>query len=288
MEVGVQMFPSAESMAPADFACTAESLGFESVFFPDHTHTPVPADDANDTTPAYYRTVMDPLIAMAAAATATSSIKVGAAVCLVVQREPISLAKQVATLDQISGGRIVLGVGAGSDLAEMGNHGATSANRYALLRERIEAMTQIWTQEVAEYHGDHVEFGPMWSEPKPIQRPRPPILVGGGGPGVLSRVIEYGDGWIPFRSGSGTFEERPTGDVEEFEDQLNRRMSTLRTMAGDAGCPPVTVTLFNACPHPRAVERYRDMGIDRIIFWLPTASASDTSRTLRGLSALID
>lgn len=288
MEFGVQMFPSAESMTPADFACAAENLGFESVFFPDHTHTPVPNDDASDPTPAYYRTVMDPLIAMAAAATVTTSIKVGAAVCLVVQREPIALAKQVATLDQISGGRIILGVGAGSNLAEMGNHGATSANRYVLLRERIEAMTQIWTQELAEYHGKHVEFGPMWSEPKPIQRPRPPILVGGGGPGVLSRVIAYGDGWIPFRAGTGTFEERPTGDVEEFEDQLSKRICTLRTMAGDSGRPPVTVTLFNSCPHPRAIERYRHMGIDRVVFWLPTAPAAETERTLERLSTLLD
>ncbi len=283
----MQMFPSAESMAPAEFASVAETLGFESVFFPDHTHTPVPTNNAEWSSPAYYRTVMDPLIAMAAAVTATTSIRVGSAVCLVVQREPIALAKQVATLDQISGGRIILGVGAGSDLAEMGNHGATETNRYALLRERIEAMTQIWTHDVAEYHGEHVDFGPMWSEPKPIQQPRPPILVGGGGPGVLNRVVAYGDGWIPFRSGTGTFQDRPTGEVEEFEDQLNERILRLRTMSGDAGRPPATVTLFNSCPHPRAIERYRDMGIDRIVFWLPTASASDTSRTLERLSTLL-
>jgi probable F420-dependent oxidoreductase len=286
---GVQFFPSAESVSPADFACAAEERGFESVFFPDHTHVPVGGASgwpSGADVPEYYRTVMDPLVVLGAVAAATKSIRLGTAVCLVAQRDPIILAKQIATLDQLSGGRVVFGVGAGWNAEEMHNHGTDPASRFTLVRERIEAMTAIWTQDEAAYHGKLVRFGPLWSWPKPVQRPRPPVLLGGGGPRVLDRVVAYADGWIPYRDGTEQVTDRVSGDVEDFEPELAWRVRVLQEKAQAAGRSRMPVTLFNPCPHRAALERYQQMGIDRLVFWLPTEGRAATLRTLDRLTAL--
>ena len=287
---GVQFFPSAESISPVEFACAAEERGFESVFFPDHTHTPVGGASgwpSGAGVPEYYRTVMDPLVVLGAVAAATTSIRLGTAVCLVAQRDPIILAKQIATLDQLSRGRVVFGVGAGWNDEEMHNHGTDPSHRFTLLRERIEAMTVIWTQEEATYSGKLVHFAPLWSWPKPVQRPRPPVLLGGSGPRVLDRVTAYADGWIPYRDGTDQVTDSGSGDIEDFEPELARRIRVLQEKAAAAGRSQIPVTLFNPCPHRAALERYRQMGIDRLVFWLPTEGRAATLRTLDGLAALV-
>ncbi|MGI6873384.1 MULTISPECIES: LLM class F420-dependent oxidoreductase [Amycolatopsis] len=281
MEAGVQFFPSADSISPVGFARAAEDRGFGSVFFPDHTHVPVGADS-----PGYYRTVFDPLVTLGAVAASTTRIRIGTAVCLVPQRDPVVLAKQIATLDQLSRGRLLLGVGAGSDADELRNHGTDPGRRFAVLRERLAAMTAIWTQDEAAYHGEFVRFGPLWSWPKPVQRPRPPVLLGGMGPRVLERVVAFADGWMPYRAGTDQVTDPPPGAVEDFEPVLARRVEELRKRAGDAGRADIPVTLFNACPHPAALDRYADMGIDRVVFWLTTSDEATTLRGLDGLAAL--
>ena len=288
---GVQFFPSAQSISPVEFASAAEERGFESVFFPDHTHVPVGGASgwpSGAGVPEYYRTVMDPLVSLGAVAAATTSIRLGTAVCLVAQRDPIILAKQIATLDRLSGGRVVFGIGAGWNDEEMHNHGTDPSQRFTLLRERIEAMTAIWTQDEATYSGKLVHFAPLWSWPKPAQRPRPPVLLGGGGPRVLDRVIAYADGWIPYREGTDQVTDRGSGDVEDFEPELTRRIRVLQEKAAAAGRNQIPVTLFNPCPHRAALERYRQMGIDRLVFWLPTEGRTATLRTLDGLAALVE
>jgi probable F420-dependent oxidoreductase len=286
---GVQFFPSADSTTPVEFACAAEERGFESVFFPDHTHVPVGGASgwpSGTGIPEYYRTVMDPLVALGAVAAATTSILLGTAVCLVTERDPIILAKQIATLDQLSRGRVVFGVGAGWNDEEMHNHGSDPRQRFTLLRERIEAMTTIWTQDEAAYSGKLVSFASLWSWPKPVQRPRPPVLLGGSGPKVLDRVVAYGDGWIPYREGTDQVTGDISGDVEDFEAELTWRVRVLQEKAAAAGRGRIPVTLFNPCPHRAALERYQQMGIDRLVFWLPTDGKAATLRTLDSLAAL--
>ncbi|MFF3569186.1 LLM class F420-dependent oxidoreductase [Nocardia jiangxiensis] len=291
ISAGVQFFPSADSIGPAEFAAAAEDRGFESVFFPDHTHVPVgggvPGWSSGADLPEYYRTLLELVVVLAAAVAVTTRIRVGSAVCLVPQRDPIILAKQVATLDQLSHGRMVLGVGAGSNPEELHNHGTHPDRRFAVLRERIEAMTAIWAQPEAAYHGEFVRFRSLWSWPKPVQRPRPPILLGGSGPRVLDRVVAYADGWMPFREGTQQITDHPSGEIEDFEAGLAARIRALRDKASAAGRPHLPVTLFNACPHPAALERYRAMGIERVVFWLPTQDATATLRTLDELTPLV-
>ena len=149
-------------------------------------------------------------------------------------------------------------------------------------------MTAIWTQDEATYSGKLVHFAPLWSWPKPAQRPRPPVLLGGGGPRVLDRVIAYADGWIPYREGTDQVTDRGSGDVEDFEPELTRRIRVLQEKAAAAGRNQIPVTLFNPCPHRAALERYRQMGIDRLVFWLPTEGRTATLRTLDGLAALVE
>src|SRR3954471_13443147 len=182
-------------MRPVDLGRAAEERGFESVFFPEHSHIPVSRDTPWPTggdLPLEYSHALDPFVAMTAVAATTANLRIGTAICLVAQRDPIILAKQIASLDHLSGGRFLFGVGAGWNVEEMRNHGTDPATRWKLVRERVEAMTAIWTRDQASYHGDLVDFDPIWSWPKPAQRPRPPVLVGGGGPTVLKRVLSYG------------------------------------------------------------------------------------------------
>jgi probable F420-dependent oxidoreductase len=200
MKFGVLMFATDTSIGVVELARAAEERGMESLFLPEHSHIPVcrntPFPGGGDL-PEEYRRALDPLIGLAAAAAATSTLRVGTGVCLVVQRDPIQLAKEVASLDLISGGRFLFGIGAGWNLEEMADHGTDPSRRFTLLRERVAAMKQIWAHDEAEFHGSLVDFDPMWQWPKPVQRPHPPILLGGHGPRALERVVEYADEWFP-------------------------------------------------------------------------------------------
>ena len=200
MDFGVSYFPTDESIEPAEMAQLCEQRGFESMFVTDHTHIPAsretPYPAGGDLPPEYAR-IHDPFVALATAAQATETIKLGTAVCLLVERDPIVTAKQAASIDALSGGRFLFGVGAGWNREEMANHGTDPRTRMKLLAERVEAMKAIWTQDEASYHGRFVDFDRIWSWPKPAQAPHPPVLVGGNGPTVLDRAEAFGDAWFP-------------------------------------------------------------------------------------------
>ena len=200
MKFGASMFFTDYSMTPAELARALEERGFDIVWAPEHSHIPLsrktPFILGGDLPKRYYD-VMDPFVTLTAAAAATKTLKLGTGVCLIAQRDPIQTAKLVASIDQVSGGRFVFGVGNGWNQDEMENHGTVFATRHKLARERIEAMKAIWTQPKAEYHGEFVDFDPMMAWPKPVQKPHPPILVGGAFPYSARRAVRYGDGWMP-------------------------------------------------------------------------------------------
>ena len=263
LKIGLSTFPTDYSMPPAALALAAEERGFESVFFPDHTHVPVKLTSAfpdGGEVPIAYKHGIDPLVAMAAAAAVTSRIRLGTGVCLVVQRDPIILAKQVASIDHCSNGRVELGVGAGWSAEEMANHGTDFSTRWTLLRERVEAMREIWTKDEAEYSGSLVSFGPIWCWPKPKQRPAPPVLIGGSGPKTLERVVRYGDGWIPPLAW--------VGDLAE-------RIATLRRLAAEAGRGPLPVTVMGVKGRPELIRELEGIGVSRVVISLPAAGPDE-------------
>lgn len=245
MKFGVLMFATDTSMSVVDLGRAAEERGMESLFLPEHSHIPLsrrtPFPGGADL-PEEYRRSIDPLVGLAAVASVTSTLLLGTGVCLVVQRDPIQLAKEISTLDLISGGRVLCGVGAGWNLEEMADHGTDPARRFALLRERIEAMKEIWTREEAEFHGSLVDFDPMWQWPKPVQRPHPPIMLGGHGPRAIERVVDYADEWFP------TAWRDPA--------ELGARIALLQAMAADRGRGPVPVGVFGVPRDVAAIERY--------------------------------
>jgi probable F420-dependent oxidoreductase len=248
MDFGASMFFTDYAMTPAALAQALESRGFESVWAPEHSHIPLsrqsPWPGGGDL-PKQYFDVMDPFVTLTAAAMATKTLKIGTGVCLVVQRDPIQTAKLVASIDQVSGGRFLFGIGVGWNAEEMADHGTTDfKGRHKLARERIEAMKAIWTQTKPEYHGDLVDFGPMMTWPKPVRKPHPPVIVGGAFPHAARRAVRYGDGWIPL---AGRAE---SGDVITH-------ISQFRQLLAEAGrspdsCPVATGALVRGPLHGRA------------------------------------
>ena len=263
MKFGVQMFPTDYAIHPADLARAVEERGFDSLFFPEHTHIPTSRKTpwpGGAELPEQYRHTHDPFVALGAAAAVTSRILLGTGICLVMQRDPITLAKEVASLDFISDGRFLLGIGGGWNEDEMNNHGTKYSQRWKILRERILAMKEIWTKDEAEFHGEFVDFDPIWSWPKPKQSPHPPILVGGSGPRTLDRVLEYGDGWMPIGGRS---------------DQLPGMISELRERSAAAGRGHIPVSIFGCPPRPDIIGNYEQMGAERVIFGLPAGPAEE-------------
>ena len=262
MKFGVTIFPTDYSIGPAELARAAEERGFESLFFPEHTHIPTSRRTpwpGGGELPMEYSHSLDPFVALSAAATATEHLLVGTGVCLVIERDPITLAKEVASLDFISRGRLLFGIGAGWNLEEMENHGTNPPQRWKLMREQILAMKTIWTQDEAEFHGRFVNFDPIWSWPKPAQKPHPPVLVGGDGPHALQRVVEYGDGWMPIT----VVLQRPLSDC----------IAELNRLAAEAGRGPIPVSVFGAASRLEVIQHYAELGVERCVFWLPPAPA---------------
>jgi probable F420-dependent oxidoreductase len=262
------MFATADAIAPAELGVLAEEHGFESLFLPEHTHIPASRRSpypGGGELPSEYWSSFDPFVALATVAQATERLQVGTGVCLVVERDPIVTAKEVASLDMLSRGRFLFGVGAGWNREEMESHGTDPSTRFALMRERIEAMKAIWTEEEAEYHGRHVDFAALWSLPKPVQQPHPPVLVGGSGPGVLDRVLAYGDEWMPIASSV------------DATDALLARVAELRERAADAGRGEVPVTAFGAPPKREVLERYAEGGIHRAVIFLPSKGRDEVA-----------
>ena len=275
MDFGVATFPTDESPGPAELARMCEERGFESLFFPEHTHIPASRETpypAGGELPREYSHMLDPFVALAAAAAVTERIELGTGIVLVIERDPIVTAKEVATLDVVSGGRVLFGVGAGWNLEEMRNHGTDPERRFGILRERVEAMKAIWTHDEAEYHGKHVDFGPIWAWPKPVRAPHPPVLVGGMGDGALDRVVAFGDEWMPNRVGS--------------PEELAGRVDDLQRRAAAAGRGRIPVRLFGAKAEPRAIDRLRGAGVDAALFYLPTEDPGETERRLDALAAV--
>jgi probable F420-dependent oxidoreductase len=261
MKFGVVMFPTEYSMAPGDLARALEERHFESVWFPEHTHIPAsrrsPWPGGGDL-PREYWSAYDPFLALTAAAMTTSRLRLGTGICLVVERDPIVTAKEVATLDRLSNGRVEFGIGGGWNAEEMENHGTQFKARWRVLRERVLAMKEIWTKEEAEYHGEFVKFDRVWAHPKPVQKPHPPIIMGGDGPKTFDRVMEFADGWMPI--------SRPhTNPVAKIPE--------LRRRAEKAGRDPksISISIFFAKPDKAAIESLASAGVDRAIFGLPSA-----------------
>ncbi|HMG32553.1 MAG TPA: LLM class F420-dependent oxidoreductase [Blastocatellia bacterium] len=265
MLFGVGMFSTDYAIRPDELAREAEDRGFESLWVPEHTHIPAsrrsPWPGGGELPKEYWHTY-DPFVALTAAAAVTSTIKIATGICLIIERDPITTAKEVASLDFLSGGRFIFGIGGGWNAEEMENHGTDFKKRWRLMRERILAMKEIWTKEEAEYHGEFVNFDPIWAYPKPRQEPHPPILMGGYGPTTFDRVIEYCDGWMPigFRL-----------------EGLKEKIAELKKKAENAGRNPesISVTVFGPKPDKKELAELSDLGIERVILMLP-AAARDT------------
>ncbi len=275
MKIGVAMFTNVDAPSPGLLARMIEDRGLESLWFAEHSHLPAGTDpaDGGDGGGRYAKT-FDPFVAMTAAAAATTTLKVATGVCLVPQRDPIHTAKEVATVDVLSGGRVIFGVGAGWNRQEMRNHGTDPKTRMRLLTERVQAMIEIWTRDEAEYHGRLVDFGPLQAWPKPVQTPYPRIMVGGAGPTVEDRVLAFGDGWAPMING--------------IEDDVFDRFARLR----DRTDRPLELTASGAAADHETLARLRERGAHRALVWLPqdaggAISDGDTERFLDGLIASI-
>jgi probable F420-dependent oxidoreductase len=271
MKYGLTIFPTDYSIHPAELGRLAEERGFESLWVAEHSHIPCSRKTpwpGGAELPKMYYDVVDPFVALAMAAAATTKLKVGTGICLVIQRDPIQTAKEVASLDLLSGGRFLFGVGGGWNVEEMANHGTRFESRWKLLRERIEAMKKIWTEKQAEYHGELVDFEPIFAWPKPKQKPHPPIHVGGAFPGGMRRALRYGDGWIPIAG-------RGDGDPIAHLPALREEAAKLgRSLDG------FEVSIYAAPSDTAKLEALRDAGIARAVFMLPPAPKDEVVKLL--------
>ena len=268
------MFPTDYAIDPATLAAEVEERGFDSLWFPEHSHIPVsrtsPYPGGGDL-PRMYVHTYDPFVGLMAAAAATTTLKVGTGIALVVQRDTIHTAKEVASLDRLSGGRFLFGVGAGWNREEMADHGTDPKTRMRLMAEQIKAMKALWTQEEAEYHGEFVDFERSWAWPKPVTEPHPPVLVGGMGPGVEDRVLDFGDEWMPQRVGPD--------NIDEFAERVDK----FQQRAAEAGRGRIPMSLFGAETSSEALDGYRRVGMDRLIHGV---SSSDRDTVLKELDEL--
>jgi probable F420-dependent oxidoreductase len=256
---GLMNFPVDDGIAPAELGVAAEEAGFEALLFAEHTHIPVSRESPNPRggdLPSKYWHTHDPFVALATVAQATTTLRIGTGICLIVERDPITTAKAVASLDALSGGRFEFGIGGGWNREEMRNHGTDPRRRFSIMRERVLAMKEIWTQDEAEFHGEHVDFDPLWSWPKPVQKPHPPVLLGGVGEKVVDRVLEYADHWMPNRA-------EPA--------ELQPRIAELRERAGRH----VPVSYYGAPPEDAFIEGLAEAGVDRVLLDVP-ADGRDT------------
>jgi probable F420-dependent oxidoreductase len=260
MHFGLLMFSTDYSIHPAELARAAEDRGFESLLFPEHTHIPVSRRSpwpGGPNLPEDYWHTNDPFVALAMASAVTTKLRVGTGICLVIERDPITLAKEVATLDRLSNGRLLFGIGGGWNAEEMENHGINFKQRWSILREKIEAMKAIWTEDEPEYHGEFVNFDKVWSWPKPVQKPHPPVLLGTASARGLQRVVDYCDGWLPIPARA----------------DLTAGIADLRARAEKSGRDPrsISVTVFGAPADDPRIEAYRAAGVERVCFSLPAA-----------------
>jgi probable F420-dependent oxidoreductase len=279
LKFGVSMFFTDYSIGPGDLGRALEQRGFESVWAPEHSHIPLsrktPFPGGGDLPKKYYD-AMDPFITLTAAAMATKSLRVGTGVCLVQQRDPIQTAKLVASIDNVSNGRFLFGIGNGWNQDEMENHGTEFKSRHKRARENVEAMKEIWTKSKAEYHGEFVNFDPMMAWPKPVQKPHPPVIVGGAFPYSARRAIRYGDGWIP---------QAARGGYKEIADMF----PDFRKMCADAGRDPasIAITVWFPRREPDLMKRYQDLGVERVVFNVESEPEAKVLPELDAIAALM-
>src|SRR5438309_7108066 len=264
MEFGASIFFTDYSITPAELAVALEERGFDSVWAAEHSHIPVPRKTPPPGGGAWhkrYYAVMDPFVTLTAAGCATKKLKLATGICLVIQRDTIQTAKLVASIDQVSGGRFLFGIGGGWNQEEIENHGTAFSSRMQKMREQIEAMKAIWTQETPEYHGEIVKFDTIQTWPKPVQKSHPPVILGGAFPWAARRAVRYGDGWYPNAS---------SGNPQDY-------LPRFRQMAEEAGRDPksLPVTLGGAPEDPDMLKRYRDLGVVRVNFPVPPANADE-------------
>jgi len=278
MDYGIVIFATDYSIRVDDLARAAEERGFESLWLPEHTHIPAsrrsPWPGGAELPKEYWHT-HDPFVALAGAAAVTTKLKVATGICLLIERDPITTAKEVASLDMLSGGRFLFGIGGGWNAEEMGHHGTEFRTRWKVLRERVLAMKKIWTEDEASFDGEFVRFEPLWSWPKPVQKPHPPVVLGGHGPRALARVVDYCDGWLPISLRVGDL-------LTEIKD--------LRALALSKGRDPenISVSVYAAPPDAELLKQYRDGGVDRAIFALPSAGADTVLPILDRCAAVVD
>jgi probable F420-dependent oxidoreductase len=259
MHIGLTMFPTDYAIQPHELALEAEARGFGELWLPEHSHIPTSRRSpwpGGGELPKFYSESYDPFVSLAAAAVVTKKIKLGTGICLVIERDPIHTAKEVSTLDRLSAGRFIFGIGGGWNAEEMANHGTAFETRFKLMRERIMAMKEIWKEPKAKFSGEFVKLDEMWQWPKPVQKPHPAIVVGGAFPHAARRAIAYGDGWIPI-GGRGL---DPLEALPQFKQ-----------MAKDAGRDPASLSfiVFAGPRDPDVLKRYRDAGVDSTVLMFP-------------------
>jgi probable F420-dependent oxidoreductase len=262
MHIGVFIFATDYAIRVDELARAAEQRGFESLFLTEHTHIPASRRTpwpGGGPLPKEYSHTLDPFVALATAGAVTTKLKLGTGICLIIERDPILTAKEVASLDLLSNGRFLFGIGGGWNAEEMENHGTDFKSRFRLLRERVLAMKEIWTKEAAEFHGEFVNFDPIWSYPKPVQQPHPPVLLGGESGHTLQRVVDFCDGWFP-RGRRG-------------EAAILTALADLKARAARAGrdMRTISVNVFAAPPDPAVLDRYAAAGVTRAMLGLPSA-----------------
>ncbi|WP_433288826.1 LLM class F420-dependent oxidoreductase [Pseudonocardia sp. CA-142604] len=275
MKFGITLFATDEGIWPSALGKAVEERGFDSIWLAEHSHIPAsretPFPLGGELPREYYR-AYDPFVALASISSVTDRILLGTAITLVIQRDPIHTAKAVATLDQVSGGRAVLGVGVGWNLEEMRNHGTDPSARGRLADERLAAIREIWTKEEAEFHGSLVDFDPIYCWPKPVRQPHPPIYVGGNSAAAVARAIRHGAGWLPF---------------SVPEPRLVAQQLAMTERAGDGGSTAITITSFDPSNHA-VLAAYMESRVERILFLLPTGRESETLHRLDGLASQIE
>ena len=261
MKIGISLFATDYAIRIDELAREAEARGFESLFVPEHTHIPAsrrsPWPGGAELPREYWHT-LDPFVSLTAAAAATTRLRVGTGICLLTERDPLVTAKAIASLDSLSDGRVEVGIGAGWNAEEMENHGTAFATRFKVMSERARAIKTIWREAAPEFHGEFVDFDPVWSYPKPVQKPNPPLLIGGESIHTLRRVVEYGDGWLP-RARGGFDAAANVARLRAAADEAQRDMATL------------TITVFGAPADAATLDAYREAGIHRAVLAMPSA-----------------
>ena len=280
MDFGVMIFPTDSTPGPTELGRAAEDLGFESLWFPEHSHIPTSRETpwggvkGAAPLPDWYWKTLDAFVALGAVAAATSTLKLGTGITLVAQRDPIWLAKEVASLDVISGGRVLFGIGYGWNKEELASHGVAYNERRELLRERILMMKSLWMDEVSQYKGERIALEPSWAYPKPVQKPHPPIIMGGAAaPKTIADMVEFCDGWMPLAT----------------RHDIAGRLDEVRSAVASAGrdINSFDITAYSAKAEPELIEKLIGLDVNRIVFNLPQKSPEEANSRLADLSELI-